>query len=100
MSNFILIRSKVRNFAVWKSAYDEHLPSRQNSGLSEKYLLQGADDPNEVIILFEAADLGRAKAFVESANLKEAMQKSGVVDKPDVYFLNGSEQSVAGRGAA
>ena len=89
MANYMLIRSKVRDFAEWKSAYDEHLPSRQNSGLTEKYLLQGDDDANEVFILFEAADLGRAKAFAESADLKEAMQKSGVVDKPDMYFLNG-----------
>ena len=89
MSTYMLIRSKVRDFAEWKSGYDEHTPKREEAGLSEKYLLQGDDDANEVIILFEAADLGRAKAFAESADLKEAMQKSGVVDKPDIYFLNG-----------
>ena len=30
----------------------------------------------------------RAKAFVESPDLRETMQAFGVTDKPDVYFLN------------
>ena len=100
MSNYMLIRSRVRDFSDWKSGYDAHISAREAAGLSEKYLLQGADDANEVVILFEAADLLRAKAFAESADLKEAMQKAGVVDKPDMYFLNGREQSAAGRGNA
>jgi hypothetical protein len=32
--------------------------------------------------------VGRAKAFAESADLHEAMQKLGVLDRPDIYFLN------------
>jgi len=30
----------------------------------------------------------RAKAFAASADLRERMQESGVIDKPDIYFLN------------
>jgi heme-degrading monooxygenase HmoA len=89
MASYMLVRHKVRDFTEWKRGYDAHLPKRIESGLTEKYLLQGANDPNEVIILFEARDLNRAKAFTESAELKETMQKVGVVDRPDIYFLNG-----------
>jgi hypothetical protein len=53
-----------------------------------KYLLRGADDNNEVVLLFEAQDLNRAKAFTASADLREKMQEVGVIDKPDIYFLN------------
>jgi len=31
--------------------------------------------------------LDKAKAFAASDDLREAMKKSGVSDKPDVYFL-------------
>ena len=86
---FLLIRHRVRDFSEWKRGYDTHLPKRAEAGLTEKHLLRGANDPNEVVLLFEAKDLDRAKAFVESADLREAMQKVGVLDKPDVYFLNG-----------
>ena len=89
MTSFMLIRQKVKDFADWKRAYDAHLPKRAAAGLKEKQLLRGDSNPDEVFVLFEAQDLARAKAFSESADLKETMQKAGVIDRPDIYFLNG-----------
>lgn len=89
MAGYMLVRHKVRDFPVWKHGYDAHLPKRAEAGLTEKHLLRGANDPNEVIILFEARDLGRARTFAESAELRAKMQEVGVTDKPDIYFLNG-----------
>ena len=88
MASYMIIRHKVRDFNVWKVGYDAHLPKRIEAGLTEKYLLQNSDDPNEVIAFFEAQDLNRAKEFSESPDLHETMQALGVIDKPDVYFLN------------
>ena len=84
----MLLRHKVRNFKSWKAGHDAHLPKRVEAGLAEKYLLRSSDDPNEVVMLFEAWDTSRAKVFVASAELREKMQEVGVVDKPDVYFFN------------
>ena len=83
----MLVRHKVSDFAKWKPVYDGHAPSRQKAGLKEENLLRSADDPNEVVLLFSAEDLDKAKAFATSDDLHQAMQKSGVIDKPDVYFL-------------
>jgi hypothetical protein len=42
----------------------------------------------EVIILFEAKeDLQKARELVASDDLRERMKESGVIDKPDIYFL-------------
>jgi hypothetical protein len=38
--------------------------------------------------LFEAEDVQKAREFGNSSDLREAMQRAGVVDKPDIYFLN------------
>ena len=84
----LLVRHKVSDFSKWKSAYDAHSPARKEAGLREEHLLRNMDDPNEVILLFELKDLGKAKEFGASANLREAMQDAGVVDKPDLYFLD------------
>jgi hypothetical protein len=43
---------------------------------------------NVVILLFEAEDVQKAREFSNSSDLREAMQKAGVVDKPDIYFLS------------
>jgi hypothetical protein len=88
MNGFMLVRHKVKDFATWKKGYDAHAPKRVEAGLTEKYLLRGTQAPNEVVILFEAQDINRAQAFAESADLRETMQRVGVIDKPDIYFLN------------
>jgi hypothetical protein len=88
MASYLLIRHKVRDFSEWKRGYDAHLPKRTEAGLTEKHLLRGAGDANEVVLLFQVKDLSKAKAFAESADLRQTMQNVGVLDKPDIYFLN------------
>ena len=53
------------------------------------------DDPAEVVILFEVNDLDRARELVGSDELREVMQSAGVVDQPDVYFLNDEDPTAA-----
>ena len=84
----LLVRHNVADFAKWKPVYDAHLAARQKAGLREKNLLRSINNPNEVVLLFEAEDLIKAQAFSESTELREAMQKAGVVGKPDILFLN------------
>jgi hypothetical protein len=88
MSHFVLIRHSVRDFEAWKVGFDSHRSRRTEAGLSEKQLLRGSDNGDEIVLLLEAEDLNRAKAFIASADLRETMQTFGVVGKPDVYFLN------------
>jgi hypothetical protein len=85
---YLLVRHKVSDFSKWKPIYDAHLPVRQTAGLKEKHLLRNVDNPNETFVLFEAEDIQKAKEFASSADLRETMQKAGVVDKPDIYFLS------------
>ena len=83
----MLVRHKVADFAKWKPVYDDHVPAEQKAGLKEVHLLRNIENPNEVIPLFSVEDLDKAKAFGGSDDLRQAMQKAGASDKPDVYFL-------------
>jgi hypothetical protein len=85
--NYILIRHQIADFAKWKSAYDAHANVRQNAGLKEEKLLRNIENENEVLILFSASDLNKAKQFAVSDDLRQKMHSAGVVDKPDIYFL-------------
>ena len=89
MASYLLIRHKVSDFSEWKRGYDAHLPKRTEAGLTEEHLLRGATDANEVVLLFQVKDLNRAKTFAESPDLRQTMQNVGVLDKPDIYFLEG-----------
>jgi hypothetical protein len=83
----LLVRHKVSDFARWKPVYDAHLSAREKAGLKEEHLFRNADNPNEVLLLFTVEDFDKAQAFTASDDLRQAMEKSGVSDKPDVYFL-------------
>jgi hypothetical protein len=86
--NYVLIRHKVTDFAKWKPGYDGHASARAAAGLKEEHLLRNADNPNEVIILFSAQDLNKAKQFAASDDLRQRMQQVGVSDKPDIWILS------------
>ena len=85
--NYVLVHHKVSDFAKWKTGYDSHLPARNEATLKEIKLVHGIDNPNEVVILFEAADVAKAKAFASSEDLKIKMKEFGVVSAPEVLFL-------------
>ena len=57
---YMLIRHKVAEFEKWKQAYEDHRSSRQAAGLKDVHLWRNAEDPNEVIVLFEASDVANA----------------------------------------
>jgi hypothetical protein len=42
--------------------------------------------------LFEWDDLGKAKKFAQSEDLIKTMKMAGVIDKPDIYFLEEIEE--------
>lgn len=84
----MIIRHRVEDFAKWKLMFDEHGSTRKISRSKGGHLFQNADDPNEVLILFEWDDLKKARQFTQSNDLRETMKRAGVSDKPDIYFLN------------
>jgi hypothetical protein len=42
--------------------------------------------------LFEWDDLDKARTFAQSEDLRQIMQRAGVADRPDLYFLEEVEQ--------
>ena len=85
---FILVRHKVEDYARWKPVFDDHTATRGAGGSKGGRLFRNSDDPNEVIVLLEWDDLEKARQFAGSDDLRETMQRAGVSDRPDVYFLD------------
>jgi heme-degrading monooxygenase HmoA len=85
---YILVRHKVRDFAAWKPIFDGHGLTRKAAGSRGGFLFRRADNPQEVIVLFEWDSVQNARKFAESQDLKGTMERAGVIDRPDIYFLD------------
>jgi heme-degrading monooxygenase HmoA len=88
----LIIRHKVKDYLKWKSMFDEHGAKRKAAGSKGGRLFRSEKDPNEVVILFEWQDLGKARQFAESEDLRKTMERAGVVGKPELYFLDEIEK--------
>ncbi len=84
----LIVRHRVADFAKWKPVFDDHRPAREAAELKDLHVWRNADDPSDVVLLFEAGDVAKAKAFAGSPDLKEKMQEAGVVGPPDIVFLS------------
>ena len=89
---YILVRHKVKDFDKWKPAFDEHAIIRKDEGSQGGRLFRNADNPNETFIIFKWDTIENARKFCNSEDLKNTMQKAGVIDKPDIYFLEETER--------
>ena len=85
---YIYVRQSVEDYAKWREGYDNHAAARQaGGGTDEAYVMRNVDDPNEITAILGWSDLEKARAFTQSASLKEAMQKAGVTGPPEIRFL-------------
>ncbi len=92
---YILVRHKVADYAMWKPVYDEHAATRKAGGCLGTRVFRSADNPNEVVILAEWDNAENARQFAQSEDLRQKMQEAGVVDRPDVYFLDEADRTSA-----
>ena len=82
----LTIHHKVTDYTAWRKGYDAHEQSRRSAGLTNGRVFRSAEDPNDVVVLQDVADVAKARTWVDSEDLKAAMQKSGVIGSPTIRF--------------
>jgi hypothetical protein len=87
MMPHLLVRHKVADYKVWRVGFDAHLAERQRAGLTDLHVYATQDDPNDVVMMFTVLDMERAKEYAYSDDLAEALERFGVIGKPEAVFL-------------
>jgi len=82
----LLIRHTVQGYSTWKAVFDEQADVRRANGSQGGWLFRSTES-GEVLVLLEWDDLERARLFADSDDLREAMARAGVTDRPDIWFL-------------
>jgi len=81
---FVVISHEVKDFSIWKKAYDGDKVNRDKAGLVERAMMRNSEKPNLVTIVFEAPNEAAAKAFTSNPALKDVMIKAGVMPPPNI----------------
>ena len=82
----LTVHLKVKDYSTWRTAYDGREKNRVSAGITNGRVFCRAEDPNDVVILQDVADVAKARTWLASDEMKAAMEKSGVVGSPNVRF--------------
>ena len=83
----MFVRHEVEDFDAWKQVYDDFDRERRESfGVKDDAVFQGAENPEDVTVWHDFEDLQAAKALVDSARLRDTMDRAGVTEEPTVWF--------------
>lgn len=83
----LIVIHRVENYDAWRKVYDHFDGYRKEHGIVGHAVNQELGNPNQVIVYHQARELATLRAFVDSPELKEAMQRGGVSGPPEIHFI-------------
>lgn len=83
----LLIHHRVVDYDAWRAVFAEQEIERRANGSRGERIWRAAADPGELLVLLEWDDLERARLFVDSDDMQEAMRRAGAIGEPAIWFL-------------
>jgi antibiotic biosynthesis monooxygenase (ABM) superfamily enzyme len=83
----MFVRHSVKDYEAWKSVFDSVSDLRKRNGEKAYQILRQGNGSNEIFAMFKWDSMDNARKYASSPELREAMERAGVVGKPDIYFL-------------
>jgi hypothetical protein len=88
LMTIMFVRHTVSDYKTWRKAYDDFAPVQKAKGVTAEAVYRAVENPNDITVTHEFATIEAARAFAESAELKNAMQNAGVAGAPTIWFTN------------
>lgn len=86
--SYLMVRHTVKDYNQWKKEFDQTQSIREKYGLGKGQIFGSHDERNEVVVLLEIRDIHLAQEFMQSPERKQCMERGGVSDKPDIFYLD------------
>jgi len=83
----MFIRHSVRDYRVWRRAYNAFDKERQGMGVTGHAVYRSVDKPNDITVSHDFVNVVKAKAFSRSPRLREVMKGAGVSSVPTIWFV-------------
>lgn len=87
----LIVQHTVRDYEEWKSAFDGHETVRALHGCTGHLLYRDSDKPNDLTILLQFPTRAQAQAFYADPELKEIMDRAGVISAPRLTWVTEAE---------
>lgn len=84
----MVISHEVKDYATWRKGFDADKPNRDKGGINIIGVYSSVDNPNMVTVIGEAPSAEAAKGMTSSPELKAAMERAGVISKPEFKILS------------
>ena len=75
------------DYAKWRAGFDKAAPLREKAGMKNVQVYRDADNPSSALIWSDIDDPAKARAVLDSPELRKAMQDAGVVGAPKVHVI-------------
>jgi hypothetical protein len=80
----LTLHFKVKDFNAWQTSYNGNEKNRASAGITKSKVFRSTDDPNDVLLLQDVADVSKARTWYGSSEMKSVMEKGGVVGSPSI----------------
>lgn len=87
----VMVYHQVKDFAEWKSVFNQEQPMRFASGELHSEIGTLHDDPTTSYVISEWTSLESFQSYLENPELEKAMQQAGVIGKPTILILDRNE---------
>ena len=80
MTNILVGKQTVKDYSVWRTAFDNNAPMQAEYGMHVKGVYQSKEDPNIVFVVMEVEDMARAQELLKKIQESGVQDKAGVID--------------------
>lgn len=87
----LFVRHDIGDYAKWKRVYHALGPVRKEKGVTAASVHREVGHPHTVVITHRFNNAHSAQEFANSEELKTAMDKAGVISKPEFWFAEDVE---------
>src|SRR3954470_6158970 len=84
----LVVLHRVRDYQAWRQVYDAFKPQQQAGGVTAESGYRAKDDAKTLLVLRSFRTMAEAEAFIDTQELREAMQRGGVEDEPRLEFFD------------
>lgn len=88
MSATLAVRHHVRDYAAWRTVYDEVESLRAQHGCTAQRVMRLPEDGNELFITRDFPTAKQAGSFAQDPALREAMVRAGVEVAPRIEIFS------------